>query len=144
MLSTLRKSKSALMALALGILFTANANAHKHAVDDLLDMPHPMRVMQTPAWQQRLTPVQKQDIQQLRSEIQPKYLLLMSEAAPLQEALRKSLLGYESAGPADEERLKTLAELRVRMTLVQAHAFAQLKKILGPEEWQLMLKDLQH
>ena len=40
------------------LLAQSPAQAHDHPVDDLLDLPHPMRVLKRADWQERLDPEQ--------------------------------------------------------------------------------------
>lgn len=128
--------------LSLGLCCSTAVLAHDHPVDDLLELPHPMKPLSQPAWKQRLTPEQKAELETLRMAIQPRYLGLMGEALPLQEKLRQGLLAPDQMQVPDPRELQALAELRARMTQVQADAYQRLQQILGPEHWKLLLQEL--
>lgn len=128
--------------LSLGLCCSAAALAHDHPVEDLLELPHPMKALSQPAWKQRLAPEQTSALEELRSAIQPRFRELMSEALPLQEKLRSGLLNADQVQKPDAKALQALAELRTRMTTVQADAYLRLQQILGPDNWALLLQDL--
>lgn len=127
---------------AAALLAQPLAHAHDHPVDDLLDLPHPMRVLNRAHWQEHLSTEQKAAIAALRSEIQPRFLALMSEAIPLQEQLHAAVFAHDAAAPS-REALQAFADLRVRMTEVQAGAYVRLKSVLGASDWEKLLQELQ-
>ena len=127
---------------AAALLPQSAVHAHDHPVVDLLDLPHPMRVLNRAHWQEHLSSEQKAAIAVLRSEIQPRFLALTAEAIPLQEQLHAAVFAHDTAAPS-REALQALADLRLRMTEVQAGAYTRLKSVLGAGDWEKLLQELQ-
>jgi hypothetical protein len=116
---------------------------HSHPVEGLLVLPHPMRVIEHPHWKQRLSDGQKAAIIELKGEVQPRYLGLMGQAFPLEQALRNGVLDFANTTPGNPEKLQELADLKRQMSQVQIDAYARLKAILGEEAWHELMKELQ-
>jgi hypothetical protein len=100
-----------------------------------------MQAMRQEAFFRTLNGEQIVAIGALRSEIQPRFLALMSGAQPLQEKLRSAITDKNQ--PVDDRELQRLAELRLEMTRVIASAYSRLRAILGDEQWQQLLRTLQ-
>jgi transposase-like protein len=116
---------------------------HDHPVEGLIELPHPMRVIDRPHWKQRLSDEQKAAIIELRSKTVPRYLGLMGQAFPLEQALRNASIDFADAKPSNLEKLQELAELKRQMSEVQIEAYARLKAILGKALWHDLMKELQ-
>ena len=129
-----------LATLLLSCLLIRGSHAHEHPVEDLLELPHPMRAIHQEAFAKRLNGEQKAGIEALRGEIQPRFQALMREALPLQEKLRSAIVDRGIA--IDETELQHLAEVRLQMTRVIASAYTRLRLILGDEDWQALLQAL--
>lgn len=133
-----------LATLLLSCLLIRGSHAHEHPVEDLLELPHPMRAIHHEAFAKRLNDEQKAGIDALRGEIQPRFQALMREALPLQEKLRSAIVdrGITIDETELQQELQHLAEVRLQMTRVIASAYTRLRVILGDEDWQALLQAL--
>jgi hypothetical protein len=121
----------------------AHDHEHDHPVEGLIELPHPMRVIDRPHWKQRLSDEQKAAIIELRSKTAPRYLSLMGQAVPLQQGLYDAALDFSNTAPGNLEKLQELAELKRKMSAAQIDAYARLKAILGEAAWHDLMKELQ-
>lgn len=131
-----------LLPLLFLLLLSSAVRAHDHPVEDLLELPHPIQVLLQGDFSNRLDAKQKEQVDRLRREIQPRFMGLMNSALPIQESLRKSVADHNHHDTIDEAELKRLAELRIQMSRVMAGAYERLKNILDAETWQALQDEL--
>ncbi|HOI51376.1 MAG TPA: hypothetical protein PLN02_03295 [Azonexus sp.] len=133
-----------LLTLILVASLNHSAFAHDHPVEDLLELPHPLRSLVQGELAQTLNDDQKAQVQTLRSEIQPQFLALMGEALPIQKRLQAAASDYDNRNPPSAADLERLARIRIRMSEIMAGAYNRLKVILDAPSWQTLQADLAH